>query len=144
MVGYNNIPTVTPYVEMTTREIDPSRLLAEKLKQIFISSGFYEAVNYSFEDPDLISMFNSSATLKILNPLTTENSDMRTSLLPGLLKDLQLNLSRQVGDVRLFEIGKIFFPKGEGQLPKRGEKVYLCFLRTASPGFMGKRTPGFL
>lgn len=122
MVGYNNIPTVTPYVEMTTNAIEPSRKMVDQLKNTFISSGFYEAVNYSFEDPDLISLFNSEGTIKILNPLTTESSDMRTSLLPGLVKDLQLNLSRQVGDVRLFESGKIFIPTREGQLPKEEKR----------------------
>ncbi len=122
MVGYNNIPTVTPYVEMTTKEIEPSRLMVERLKQSFVSSGFFEAVNYSFEDPEIIRLFNPGGTIKILNPLTTENSDMRTSLLPGLVKDLQLNLSRQVGDVRLFEVGKVFIPKREGQLPKEEKR----------------------
>jgi len=122
MVGYNNIPTVTPYVEMTTKEIDPSRKMADQLKQTFISSGFFEAVNYSFEDPELIKLFDSGETIKILNPLTTESSDMRTSLLPGLVKDIKLNLSRQVGDVRLFEVGKIFIPTRDGQLPKEEKR----------------------
>ena len=122
MVGYNNIPTVTPYVEMTTNEIEPSRKMVDQLKQTFISSGFFEAVNYSFEDPELIKLFNSDDTIKILNPLTTENSDMRNSLLPGLVKDLKLNLSRQVGDIRLFEVGKIFIPKRDGQLPKEEKR----------------------
>jgi len=122
MVGYNNIPTVTPYVEMTTNEIAPSRKMADQLKQTFISSDFYEAVNYSFEDPELIKLFNSEGTIKILNPLTSESSDMRTSLLPGLVKDLQLNLSRQVGDVRLFEAGKVFMPTRDGQLPKEEKR----------------------
>ena len=133
MVGYNNIPTVTPYVEMTTNEIEPSRLMVDKLKQTFISSGFFEAVNYSFEDPALIKLFDSGDTIKILNPLTTENSDMRTSLLPGLVKDLKINLSRQVSDVRLFEVGKIFIPKGKGQLPKE-EKRFTAIVS-------GKRQP---
>jgi len=70
----------------------------------------------------LIKLFNSDDTIKILNPLTTENSDMRNSLLPGLVKDLKLNLSRQVGDIRLFEVGKIFIPKRDGQLPKEEKR----------------------
>jgi len=122
MVGYNNIPTVTPYVEMTTSEIASSRKMIDQLKQTFITSGFFEAVNYSFEDPELIKLFSSEGTLTILNPLTTENSDMRNSLLPGLIKDVKLNLSRQVGDVRLYEVGKIFIPKPEGQLPKEEKR----------------------
>lgn len=122
MVGYNNIPTVTPYVEMTTDVIEPSRKMADQLKETFISSGFFEAINYSFEDPELIKLFNPAESINILNPLTTENSNLRTSLFPGLIKDLKLNLSRNVGDVRLFEVGKVFFPKREGQLPNEEKR----------------------
>ena len=118
LFGYNNIPMVPPSVEMFTEEINSTRKLISNLKDIFISSGFFEAINYSFEDPRLISLFSSLETLKLINPLTSESSDMRTSLLPGLVKDLRINLSRQQHDVRLFECGKIYLPKGKGQLPK--------------------------
>lgn len=122
MVGYNNIPTVTPYVEMTTDVIEPSRKMVDQLKETFISSGFFEAINYSFEDPELIKLFNPAESINILNPLTTENSNLRTSLFPGLIKDLKLNLSRNVDDVRLFEVGKVFLPKREGRLPKEEKR----------------------
>ncbi|MGI9534027.1 MAG: phenylalanine--tRNA ligase subunit beta, partial [Thermodesulfobacteriota bacterium] len=118
MFGYNNIPMVPPSVEMITEEVDSSLKLISKLKDIFISSGFFEAINYSFEDPDLLNMFSTSETLSLLNPLTNESSNMRTSILPGLIKDLKINLSHQLNDVRLFEYGKVFFPKDKGQLPK--------------------------
>jgi len=118
LFGYNNIPMKSPSVEMLTDEVDSTRELISNLKDVFISSGFFEAINYSFEDPALLSMFSTSETLGLLNPLTNENSNMRTTILPGLIKDLKINLSRQVGDIRLFEYGKIFLPKGKGQLPK--------------------------
>jgi len=52
-----------------------------------------------------------------LNPLSSELAAMRTSLLPGLIRNSVLNLNRQEQNVRLFEIGKIFIPAGKGKLP---------------------------
>ena len=123
LFGYNNISMASPSVEMLTDGVDYTRELILNLKHIFISSGFFEAINYSFEDPDLVQMFSTSETLDLLNPLTDGSSVMRTSILPGLIKDLKTNLSRQVSDIRLFEHGKVFLPKGKGQLPKEETRL---------------------
>lgn len=133
LFGYNNVPMTLPAVGILTNEIDSGREFISNLKRVFISSGFFEAINYSFENPDLLRMFNPSDTINILNPLTNESCAMRNSMLPGLIKSVKTNLSHQVEDVRLFEYGKIFLPQGKEQLPK--EEVRFSAVAT------GKKDP---
>ncbi len=49
------------------------------------------------------------------NPLADDQAELRTSLLPGMLKVVQHNLNRDIQNVQVFEIGRVFFSKGEDQ-----------------------------
>ncbi len=121
--GYNNIPTTLPSVTMKT-EIKPvNDRIKQRFKSILVSRGYYEVINYSFDDPQVLSLFEKSGTLNILNPLTTESSAMRTSLLPGLIRNAVLNLNHQAQDIKLFEIGKSYYPQDENSLPKEINKI---------------------
>ena len=82
--------------------------------------GFDEVINYSFHSPADIEKLNLPAHsllrggVKLLNPISEELSLMRTSLLPGLLKTLSLNMNRQTRHLRLFEAGTVFSSDGKG------------------------------
>ena len=128
--GYNGIPLTLPVVPMKTENSRREKNLEDKLKGILTSFGFLEVVNYSFDDPGLLSLYNDNEQLKILNPLTKESSVMRTNLIVGILRNVSLNLNHQVQDIRIFEIGKVYFPKGNGSpalttggLPKEITKI---------------------
>lgn len=128
--GYNGIPLTLPVVPMKTENSKREKNLEDKLKEILPSFGFFEVVNYSFDDPELLSLYNENEQLKILNPLTKESSVMRTNLIVGILRNVSLNLNHQVQDIRIFEIGKVYFPKGNGSsalttggLPKEITKI---------------------
>jgi phenylalanyl-tRNA synthetase beta chain len=56
--------------------------------------------------------------VKLLNPLSAEESVLRTSLLPGLICAIVYNLNRFQGDLRLFEIGRVFISNGGDDLPE--------------------------
>jgi phenylalanyl-tRNA synthetase beta chain len=89
--------------------------------------GFTEAVNYAFMDEHACDHLNLAENdvrrllVKILNPLTEDQTVMRTSLIPGLLKSMHRNYSRQVKRVELFEVGKIFIQKNDQGLPEETE-----------------------
>ena len=121
--GYGNIPSTLPSVTMKT-ETKPSRdKVKEKIKSILVSGGYYEVINYSFEDPEALKDYSPKDPLSILNPLTTESSSMRTSLLPGIVRNALLNLNHQAQEVRLFEIGKVYLPEGDNSLPEEINKI---------------------
>jgi phenylalanyl-tRNA synthetase beta chain len=123
LYGYGNIPSTLPAVTMKSEGADPAKKVQGKFKEIFVSGGFSEAINFSFEDYELLTLFGKTEALGILNPISSEGAVMRTSLLPGLIRNSVLNLNRQEQNVRLFEIGKIFIPAGKGELPVEITKI---------------------
>jgi phenylalanyl-tRNA synthetase beta chain len=76
--------------------------------------GFHEAVNQTMV-PEPVAVENRSHA-RLQNPLTSEMSALRGSLLPGLLANLRTNVSRHQFDVRLFEIGRVFAADGKESL----------------------------
>ena len=133
LLGYDNIPSVLPEVPMVAKKPNVITVMEKRLRDIFVSYGFLEAINYSFESPELLRTFGFEESIHIMNPISRELSEMRMSLLPSLVKNVRLNLSRQNQDVRLFESGKVFYPKDMDQLPNEVKK----FAAIAT----GKRAP---
>jgi phenylalanyl-tRNA synthetase beta chain len=94
-----------------------------------IGLGFSETIHYSFMDHRSLCRLNlpeedfRNKTLRILNPLTDDQTVMRTLLLPGLLQTMHRNLSRQAGNLKLFEIGKAFISNGQNRLPDEIEML---------------------
>jgi phenylalanyl-tRNA synthetase beta chain len=123
LYGYNNIPVTLPAVAMKTELPQSVRTAQSKFKEIFTANGFYEAINYSFEDEELLRLFSPEGALPILNPISKDGAVMRTSLTAGLVKNVVLNLSRQESDVRIFETGKVYIPSSGDKLPKEINKL---------------------
>ena len=127
--GYDNIPTTYPLIPAETRE--PATIIDHRhtLKTIMTGFGFDEAINYSFMDTadcDRLLLDEQDYRRKlvtILNPLTEDQSVMRTLMVPGLLTSAQRNLAQQTRTSRLFEIGKVFIGKGQTELPDEIEML---------------------
>ncbi len=86
-------------------------------KRALASRGMLEAVTWSFIPEDQARLFGGgSAALKLANPIAAEMSDMRPSLLPGLLTAAQRNADKGYGDVAIFEVSGTYENDGpEGQ-----------------------------
>ena len=89
-------------------------------RRALATRGLVEAVTWSFISKDEAELFGGGdARLALANPIAAELSDMRPSLLPGLLKAAQRNADRGYGDVALFEVGQTFASdEPEGQSVK--------------------------
>ena len=78
-------------------------------------AGFQELVTYSFVDPQLVDLLDPGANpLTLENPMSSDQSVMRTNLLPGLIDAAQSNKARQQDAVKLFELGLVFQPGVDG------------------------------
>jgi phenylalanyl-tRNA synthetase beta chain len=127
--GYNNIPPTYPAVPVRGRLPLKKRASRNRIKQLMVACGFNEIVTYSFigsGDGDRLGLKSDDSrrqTVAILNPLTEEQAVMRTSLVPGLLQTLQLNLAKQERNLKLFEIGKTFFATQLEALPEEIEML---------------------
>jgi phenylalanyl-tRNA synthetase beta chain len=87
---------------------------AKSAKRALAANGLVEAVTWSFVSHRRAQMFGGGdAPLALANPIAPELSDMRPSLLPGLIAAAQRNADRGHGDVALFEVGQIFLSDRE-------------------------------
>lgn len=125
--GYNRVEATLPDAAFPGREIAREDNFRNKVREILAGCGLNEAQTYSMLGPKDV---DSDNTIKIRNPLTVEESVMRTNLLAGLLKTAVYNQNRQTEDVFVFEIGKVFLPSKE-KLPT--EKWRLGGLAAGSP-----------
>ncbi len=129
LMGYDMIPSTTPVIKVKEGERSKIRRLERRVKESLVAAGLYEVINYSFISPSSFDKLSLNPdhpyrkALKILNPLREEESIMRTTLIPGLLETLRHNLHRKNMNVRLFEIGKVFIPKGMNELPLERSRV---------------------
>jgi phenylalanyl-tRNA synthetase beta chain len=127
--GYNNIPTTFPMIPAETRKPLKSLDTRNRIKHLMIGFGFSEVINYSFINRDACDLLGLPADdfrrkkVKILNPLTEDQTVMRTSLIPGLLGTMHHNHTQQEKNLKLFEIGKIFISTGYDQLPEEIEML---------------------
>jgi len=127
LAGYNNIPTTFPMFPAEGRPFLKELAFRNELKQLMTGFGFTEVITYSFipkQSCDHLRFRSDDPRrnlVHILNPLVEEQAVMRTSLIPGLLSTSGYNLSQQIKNIKLFEIGKIFIDCGQDRLPKEKE-----------------------
>ncbi len=127
--GFNEIPTSMPMVPMSFPELERSLDLRKKLAAMLTGQGFFESINYSFVDQNSFDNLKLSSddpnrqVVALLNPLSEDQNIMRTMMLPSLLQNIQRNTSRQNSDIRLFEIGKVFHPTAESELPNENMRL---------------------
>ena len=112
----------TPLTRDEAKVATPVLTLLQKrtrnAKRALASNGLVEAVTWSFISKKLAETFGGGAPeLALANPIAADLSDMRPSLLPGLIAAAQRNADRGVGDVALFEVGQVF--RGDGENDQR-------------------------
>jgi phenylalanyl-tRNA synthetase beta chain len=112
--GYDKIPSTLSrgsQLQPVTRPADLT--LSRAVTAALTAAGLYQAVTYAFVDPGRLAAMGwgaSEALIALQNPISVERSVLRPSLAPGLLEVVALNGSRQIPDVRVFEIGQTFAP----------------------------------
>ncbi len=113
--GFDRIAEVHAVAPQIAGTASEARVPDERLLSAVVDRGYREAITYSFVDPTLQrQLFPDTPGLPIENPISTELSEMRVSLWPGLLQTCRENLRRQQTRIRLFEIGKKFLPQSGG------------------------------
>jgi phenylalanyl-tRNA synthetase beta chain len=117
IVGVDRIPS-TPFDrgEAPRKPVLTSlQVRTRKAKRALAARGLTEAVTWSFIAKSQAELFGGGqAELALANPIAAELSDMRPSLIPGLVAAAQRNADRGFPDVALFEVGQIF----RGDLPE--------------------------
>lgn len=107
--GYDKLPVSSVPNQMNVVSIPEASASLSEIRQVLVSCGYSEAVNFSLVDPVWQEAFYPDLKpVQLQNPISNDMSVMRTSLLPGLVKALAYNQKRQQSRIRLFEEGQRF------------------------------------
>jgi phenylalanyl-tRNA synthetase beta chain len=111
IVGVDQVP-MTPFDRGEAPRkpvLKPMQLRTRRAKRALAARGMVESVTWSFISKPQAELFGGGAAeLALANPIAADLSDMRPSLLPGLIAAAQANSDRGFPDVALFEVGQVF------------------------------------
>ncbi len=109
IVGYQNLPTTPPLAPITAKIPPESRRSRFAVRRLLAGLGYQETINFSFVEESWERELTANADpIRLLNPIASQMSVMRSSLLGSLLQALKFNLDRKAERVRLFELGRVF------------------------------------
>jgi phenylalanyl-tRNA synthetase beta chain len=116
--GYDRIPLTFPVGRITPGELDAYQVFRDKARA-FLAQELLEVITYSFIAPRAFDLFGLSPDdarrqcIRLANPLSEDQSVMRTFLLPGLMETAAYNIMRQNQGIAFFEMGNVFHPVGD-------------------------------
>ena len=109
MVGYNNLPNTPPLAPITAKIRDEAQRSPFAVRRALAALGYQETINFSFvEERWEHELAGNPNPIKLLNPIASQLSVMRSSLVGSLLQVLKFNLDRKAERVRVFELGRVF------------------------------------
>jgi phenylalanyl-tRNA synthetase beta chain len=109
VTGYDKLPTTPPLAPITAKLRSESQRSRFVLRRLLAALGYQETINFSFvEESWERDLAGNADPIKLLNPIASQMSVMRSSLLGSLLQALRFNLDRKADRVRVFEIGRVF------------------------------------
>ena len=128
MLGYDSVTPAAPRVEAVVPPENPMRIYQRRIRGMAASQGFTEVSNYSFISEEMARAFgfDPARHIRVANPIASDQTLLRLSLLPGILKNILEN-SRNFAEFRLFEIGREIHPKHDllpEEIPHLAAAIY--------------------
>ena len=125
--GYDNLASTLPKFSKTTKGgLTYSQRMVRDLRGLYASLGFNDTINYSLVSEEEATGYTleDHHKVRLLMPMTETHSTLRQSLIPGLLNTVQYNVARKQKDLKLLEIGRVFFGSGDDNIQPK-ETLYL-------------------
>ncbi|GAP37308.1 phenylalanine--tRNA ligase subunit beta [Piscinibacter sakaiensis] len=109
VLGYDRLPDTPPRAALQPRVRSERRRGVHALRQAVAERGYVETINYSFVEARWEQeLAGNPDPIRVLNPIASPLSVMRSSLVGSLVQVLRSNLARKAPRVRVFEIGRVF------------------------------------
>ncbi len=130
--GLQRLPATLPARRGAVGGLSRKQKLRREVEDQLRGAGLSEVVTFSFVTPEAVRRLRvpdgdlRARVLPVANPLSEEQSVMRTTLVPGLLEVARHNVARDMADLSLFECGRVFYSKGRDTLPD--ERLHLGIL----------------
>jgi phenylalanyl-tRNA synthetase beta chain len=114
--GFENIPAVPPMARAKMFSQPEVRRGAHALRRLAAAQDYQEVVNYSFVEADWERDYaGNDNPVRLVNPIASHLSVMRSSLIGGLVANIRHNANRKQSRVRLFELGRVFMRDASAQ-----------------------------
>lgn len=121
--GYDKFPPRMPKTSTHGANL-PSAEALSQVRERFQALGYFEIISFPFLDVDEGARFTERIPVELANPLSEVAGAMQPTALPALLEMLRRNVHRGRRDVRLFEIGKIYYRESNGKPVERAALVF--------------------
>ena len=109
MVGYNHLPTTPPLAPITAKLRAEQQRSPFAVRRSLAALGYQETINFSFvEESWELQLAGNANPIRLLNPIASQMSVMRSSLIGSLLQVVKFNADRKAERVRVFELGRVF------------------------------------
>lgn len=133
MFGYENITRTVPR-SADIGALTPYQLTRRRIREVLVGAGCNEAHPMPFLAPGEIADAGlEDIGITLTNPLVAEESVLRTSLMPGLLKAISYNQGHRQAGIRLFETGHVFLPSSDQLLPREPEILAVALADEEAP-----------
>ncbi|QTX22333.1 phenylalanine--tRNA ligase subunit beta [Comamonas aquatica] len=110
MIGYDNLPTTKPLAPIAPKLRAENRRSPYAVRHALAGLGYQETINFSFVEAKWeAELAGNQDPVKLLNPIASQLSVMRSSLIGSLMQVLKFNVDRKAPRVRVFELGRVFF-----------------------------------
>jgi phenylalanyl-tRNA synthetase beta chain len=107
--GFERIPARPPVARAAMRARPETQRSLHELRGRMAARGYHEVVNFSFVEPAWEEdLAGNAQPIRLMNPIASQLSVMRSSLIGGLVDKVRYNLNRRLDRVRLFEVGRVF------------------------------------
>jgi phenylalanyl-tRNA synthetase beta chain len=133
-VGYDQVEVSLPGWSGAGSYLDGDKQ-RRNVRRALIALGFDEAISFSFVSGERDQLFRPDrpAAATLSNPIDVNQSEMRSSLLTGLLDAVQNNFNQGTRDVKLFEIGRVFEPSARDERPVEREVLGIAMTGSMLP-----------
>ncbi len=123
--GYDALPSSLPeYSSITPGKLTDEQKKVRIIRHQLESLGLSQAINYALTGKEKSRQFTERTEgLELLMPMSEEHAVLRNSMIPHLIDNAVYNVNRQQKDVQLYEMGRVFISRGEGNQPEEVEML---------------------
>ncbi len=143
MYGLDNIPEAVPSAVIVPAANDVRTRASQACRRNLIGLGLSEIMNYSFISSDLIDEFglDQDQTRVVLpHPVSADHGALRNSLVPQVIDTLALNMSRQLKDAAVFEMGRVFWNGKDGSVSEE-DRICIGLMGNVGGTGIGREAP---
>lgn len=126
--GMDRVPATLPASPQRVGALTEAQKLMAIVNRTMTAAGLNETTTYSFADPRELEQLRMDGcdlgeAVELINPMNSEQSVMRQSIIPGLLRSVAYNQAHGVKDIQLYETGMVFSTREGAKKPKEKQKL---------------------